>query len=165
MARSGYFPTLSLVGELGTSWTNLDGKISHSGQIPLTSLGIAKNLSYKFNYEPEWKRKNFLYSFVGLRLSIPVFNAFETRARIRTAKVNLEDAKLAYDDAQQQVRKEIRQAWQSAVTAQKRYDAGMATLFDLSQSHQQWFAASENTLRQKYEYIIRKKILEILTEQ
>ena len=49
--------------------------------------------------------------------------------------------------------------------ALKRYNAGMATLFDLSQSHQQWFAASENTLRQKYEYIIRKKILEILTEQ
>ena len=157
MARSGYFPTLSLVGELGTSWTNLDGKISHSGQIPLTSLGIAKNLSYKFNYEPEWKRKNFLYSFVGLRLSIPVFNAFETRARIRTAKVNLEDAKLAYDDAQQQVRKEIRQAWQSAVTAQKRYEAEAKS--------EEANALSYRYALKRYDAIIRKKILEILTEQ
>ena len=186
MARSGYFPTLSLVGELGTFWLNLDTKTSHSGQRIKTSEEKTQELNYFFSYETEWRRKNFLYSFVGLKLSIPVFNAFETRAHIRTAKVNLEDAKLAYDDAQQQVRKEIRQAWQGAVTAQKRYeaeakseeanelsyryaqkryDAGMATLFDLSQSRQLWFTASENALRQKYEYIIRKKILEILTDQ
>ena len=43
----------------------------------------------------------------------------------------------------------------------KRYEAGMATLFDLSQSRQQWFTATENALRMKYEYIIREKILEI----
>lgn len=186
MARSGYFPTLSLLGGLGTFWLNLDTKTSYSGERPITFRGTPKDLNYTFSYDKDWRRKNFLYSFVGLKLSIPVFNAFETRAQIRTAKVNLEDAKLAYEDAQQQVRKEIRQAWQGAVTAQKRYeaeakseesnelsyryalkryDAGMATLFDLSQSRQQWFSASENALRQKYEYIIRQKILEILTEQ
>jgi outer membrane protein len=151
----------------------------------VSPLGIIGLPDYEFSYDTKWRRKNYLFGLVGLRLSVPIFNAFETRARIRTAKVNLEDAKLAYDEAQQRVKKEIRQAWQSAVTAQKRYeaeakseesnalsysyalkryDAGMATLFDLSQTHQQWFAASENTLRMKYEYIIRKKILEILTE-
>ena len=45
--------------------------------------------------------------------------------------------------------------------ALKRYDAGMATLYDLSQVRQQWFTASENALRMKYEYLIRKRILEI----
>ena len=45
----------------------------------------------------------------------------------------------------------------------KRYDAGMATLYDLSQVRQQWFTASENALRMKYEYLIRKRILEIQT--
>ena len=47
--------------------------------------------------------------------------------------------------------------------ALKRYNAGMATLFDLSQIHQQWFTASENALRTKYEYLIKMKILEILS--
>ena len=121
---------------------------------------------------------------MGLKLTVPIFDAFETKARIRTAKVNLEDAKIAYDDAQQRVQKDISQAWQGAVTAHKRYeaevkaeessalsyryalkryDAGMATLFDLSQSRQQWFTASENALRMKYEYLIRKRILDIKT--
>ena len=186
MARSGYLPTLSMVGIFRTFWMNLDTKTSIGGPTTMVSpLGIIGLPDYEFSYDTKWRRKNYLFGLVGLRLSVPIFNAFETRARIRTAKVNLEDAKLAYDEAQQRVKKEIRQAWQSAVTAQKRYeaeakseesnalsysyalkryDAGMATLFDLSQTHQQWFAASENTLRMKYEYIIRKKILEILTE-
>ena len=49
--------------------------------------------------------------------------------------------------------------------AQKRYDAGMATLFDLNQIRQQWFTASENALRMKYEYLIRKRIFEIHTHE
>ena len=119
---------------------------------------------------------------MGLKVAIPIFDAFKTKARIRTAKVNLEDARIAYDDAQQRIQKDIRQAWQGAVTAHKRYeaevkaeassalayryalkryDAGMTTLYDLSQSRQQWFVATENALRMKYEYLIRKRILEI----
>lgn len=184
-ARGGYFPTLSLIGNLGTFWLNLDADASRNGQVPLIApWGPIGNLSYNVSLETEWKRKNFFYGFVGLRLSIPVFDAFETKAHIRKAKVNLEDARLAYDDAQQRVDKDIRHAWQGAVTAQKRYeaevkaeessalsyryalkryDAGMSTLFDLSQIRQQWFTSSENALRMKYEYIIRKKILKILT--
>lgn len=184
-ARGGYFPTLSLIGNLGTFWLNLDADASRDGQVPLIApWGPIGNLNYHVGIEGEWKRKNYFYGFVGLRLSIPVFDAFETKARIRKAKVSLEDARLAYDDAQQRVDKDIRHAWQGAVTAQKRYeaevkaeessalsyryalkryDAGMSTLFDLSQIRQQWFTSSENALRMKYEYIIKKKILEILT--
>ena len=185
-ARSGYYPTLSLVGEFGTFWANFNTEASHSGQMPLiTPWGQLGNLNYYFSGEAAWKRKNFLQGIVGLKLTVPIFDAFETKARIRAAKVNLEDARLAYDDAQQRIQKDISQAWQGAVTAhkryeaevkaeeasalayhyaQKRYDAGMATLFDLSQTRQQWFAASENALRMKYEYLIRKRILDIQTQ-
>ena len=186
-ARSGYIPTLSLVGELGTFWVNLDTKTTLNGEMPiLIPWGKVGDIRYHFNSETEWKRKNFFNGFAGLKLSIPIFNAFETRARIRTAKVNLEEARLAYDDARQRVRKDIRQAWQGAVTAHKRYeaelkaeesnelayryalkryDAGMITIFDLSQIRQQWFTASENALRMKYEYLIRKRILDIHTRE
>jgi outer membrane protein len=185
-ARSGYHPTLSLFGELGTNWVNLDTEASRSGHVPLlTPWRNIGSLNYFLSSEIDWKRKNFFFGVVGLQLSIPIFNAFETRARIRTAKVNLEDAKLAHDDALQRIQKDISQARQGAVTAHKRYeaeikaeessalayryvlkryDAGMATLFDLSQSRQQWFTASENALRMKYEYLIRKRILDILTQ-
>lgn len=186
-ARSHYYPTLSLVGGLGTFWLNLNAEASHSGQIPVIApWGLFKsfNINYHYGIESEWKWKNFFQAVVGLKLAVPIFNGFETRARIRSAKVRLEDAKVAYDDAQLTVHKKIRQAWQQAVTAreryeaevkaeqsselaysyaQKRYEAGMATIFDLSQSRQQWFSASENALRMKYEYLIRKRILEILS--
>lgn len=184
-ARSGYYPSLALVGEFGTFWANLDTDASHSGQMALiTPWGQFGNLNYYLSSETAWKRKIFLQGIVGLKLTIPIFDAFETKARIRTAKVNLEDARLAYDDARQRIQKDISQAWQGAVTAHKRYeaevkaeassalayhyalkryDAGMATLYDLSQVRQQWFTASENALRMKYEYLIRKRILEIQT--
>lgn len=183
VARSGYFPTLALVGGFGTFWANIDTDASHSGQTSLTvPWGQLGTISYNFSSEAAWKRKNFLHGIVGLKLSIPIFDAFDTKARIRTAKVNLEDARLAYDDARQRITKDISQAWQGAATAHKRYeaevkaeessalayryalkryDAGMATLYDLSQVRQQWFTASENALRMKYEYLIRKRILEI----
>lgn len=183
VARSAYRPTLALAGGVGTFWTDIDTEASRSGQLAIPATpGSLWNVSYHLKGASEWRRKNFLYGVVGLRLTIPIFDAFETKARIRTAKVNLEDAKLAYDNARQRIRKEIRQAWQEAVTAhkrydaevkaeeacalayryaQKRYDAGMATLFDLSQARQQWVSASESALRMKYEYLIRKKILDI----
>ena len=41
----------------------------------------------------------------------------------------------------------------------------MITIFDLSQIRQQWFTASENALRMKYEYLIRKRILDIHTRE
>ena len=184
-ARSGYYPMLSLVGEFGTFWSNLDTDASHSGQTALiTPWGQLGNLNYYLSGEASWKRKNFLQGIVGLKLTIPIFDAFDTKARISTAKVNLEDARLAYDAARQRIQKDISQAWQGAVTAHKRYEAevkaeessalayryamkrynaGMATLYDLSQVRQQWFTASENALRMKYEYLIRKRILEIQT--
>lgn len=185
-ARSGYYPTLALVGELSTFWTNIDTDVSHSGQTALIApWGQFGTINYSLNSETAWKRKNFLQGIVGLKLTIPIFDAFETKSRIRTAKVNLEDARLAYDDARQRIQKDISQAWQGAATAHKRYeaevkaeessalayryalkryDAGMATLYDLSQVRQQWFTASENALRMKYEYLIRKRILEIQTK-
>ena len=185
-ARSNYYPTLSLVGQLGTYWLDLNMDMSLSGQMLVVDpWGLLKdfNINYNYAFEPDWKWKNFFQAVVGLQLAVPIFNGFETRARIRTAKVRLEDAKVAYDDARQTVHKKIRQAWQQAVTAheryeaevkaeqssalaykyaQKRYEAGMATIFDLSQSRQQWFTTSENALRMKFEYLIRKRILDIL---
>ena len=186
MARSGYFPTLSLVGGLSTCWVNMDTKVSHSEQVPLLSQWNTSGIpDLYFNSKSKWRWQNFLLGIVGLKLSIPIFNAFETRAFIRTAKVNLEDAKLAYEDARQHLQKDIRQARQGAMTAYKRftaetkaeaasalsyryalkrYEAGMATFFDLSQSRQQWVTAAENALRTQYEYLIKKRILDIQTQ-
>jgi outer membrane protein TolC len=51
-ARSGYYPTLALVGEFGTFWANLDTDASHSGQTALiTPLGQLGNLNYYLSSE------------------------------------------------------------------------------------------------------------------
>jgi outer membrane protein len=122
---------------------------------------------------------------VGLKLSIPVFNAFDTRNKIRRAKASLMDTRLVMDDRKLQLRKNIEQAYYNALTAQKKYaaetksetansisykyaekkyESGRSTIFDLNQSRQMWFTASENALRAKYEFLIRKKILDIYAE-
>lgn len=164
IARSGYYPTLSLVGSFQDFYCGL-----FDGGNP----GFGPQL--KNNYQ----------AGIGLRLSIPVFNAFETRNRIRHAKIALIDAETNLTDSKLQLRKDIQQAYYNANIAQKKYAAeqksessssisyryteksysvGRATLFDLNQSKQQLITSRENALRAKYEYCIRKIILGMYVE-
>ena len=164
VARSGYYPTLSL----GASFRDYYYGLFDGGN---PGLGTQLKDSYQ--------------AMVGLKLSIPIFNAFDTRNKIRRAKIGLMNAKVVLDDKKLQLRKNIEQAYFNALTAQKkyaaevkaesanslsykyvekRYDSGRSTIFDLNQSRQMWFSASENALRAKYEFLIRKKILDIYVE-
>ena len=164
VARSGYYPSLSLRASFRDYYYGLfDGG----------------NPGFKTQLKDSYQ------AMIGLKLSIPIFNAFDTRNKIRRAKVGLKDAKVMLDENKLQLRKNIEQAYFNALTAQKkyaaevksesanslsykyvekRYDSGRSTIFELNQSRQKWFAASENALRAKYEYLIRKKILDIYVE-
>jgi len=67
LAKSDYFPSLSLSGGLSTNYSREGGSFSSQ---------------YKGN----------LYKGIGLNLSIPIFSRFTTRTQVRMAKVDLEEA-------------------------------------------------------------------------
>ena len=83
MIRQGYLPSLTLTGNLAYSaFTDKLHNWFHSGP------------------SNRWYNSSGL----GITLCVPVFDGFERRSKIRKAKLDAENARLAYDDAVKSLR-------------------------------------------------------------
>ena len=77
LAKDGYLPTLSLSGSWAyTAYTDKFKNWFHSGE------------------SNHWYRSDG----IGLSLRIPVFDGFEKRSKIRKAQVEIDNAKLSYEN-------------------------------------------------------------------
>ena len=163
VARSGYYPTLSFEGYLKTYYVNM----FH------TDIGWG-------SFDKQFFDSN-LNEVVGLHLSIPIFNRFQTRSNIRSAKLNLMEQQLALDDARQNLRTEMQKASTNTKVAldklaaarkavdaaavsvsyeQDRYEAGRSSVFDLINAQQKHLKTCQDAVQAKYEYYIRQRILD-----
>ena len=117
---------------------------------------------------------------LGLTLSVPILNLATTR-QVTRARLAYNDAQVTLDESRKEISKQFREAYYQTLTARDRYtsavraesaalesydyqkkmyDVGRSTTYDLDQSRLKWFAASEEAIRSKYEYLLRNKILE-----
>jgi len=162
IAKSGYYPTLSLGAQTGTRYYNMSG---------FPNDGFSKQFS------------NNLSSSIGLNLSIPIFNKFEVKNGVRNAQIRLESSKLDVENTKKELRKTIQQAYQNALAANARWDAslkselasreayrfanqkyenGRATVYELYQAKSNLTQVLSEQIQAKYEYVFRIKILEWL---
>ena len=162
IAKSGYYPTLSLGAQTGTRYYNMSG---------FPNDGFSKQFS------------NNLSSSIGLNLSIPIFNKFEVKNGVRNAQIRLESSKLDVENTKKELRKTIQQAYQNALAAKARWDAslkselasreayrfanqkyenGRATVYELYQAKSNLTQVLSEQIQAKYEYVFRIKILEWL---
>ena len=162
IARSEYYPTLSLQSHISTFYVNFFHRDSGWG-------GFGK----------QFFDKN-LNEVVGLHLQVPIFNRFQTRNKIRSAKLDVLDQDLALEDAQQKLRQDIQTAETNVNVAhqkseaakksadaatvslnfeQDRFDAGKSSVFDLLQARQKHMKARQEAIQAKYELMIRQRIL------
>ena len=119
--------------------------------------------------------------YVGINLSIPIFNRFETSSRVKMARLNIDNQMLQLESAKKILQKEIQQAFYNAVAAQKkfeaskksiaaseeafryaeeRYAAGRGTNFEFNDAKTRLIKAQSDLLQAKYDYIFRHKILD-----
>lgn len=122
IARAALYPQLSLSGSLGTSYYKTSG---------MSGDGFGKQMKNNFNQG------------IGLSLSIPIFNRFQTRNAIRSARIDSDNQRLALDNAKKTLYKEIQQVWQNTVSA----DARLASSLVAKQSSAEAF----ELVRAKYE--------------
>lgn len=160
IAQSNFYPQLSLGGGLGTNYYTLSGQ---SGAAFGTQL------------------KNNLNKYVGFNLSIPLFNRFATRNRVRTARLQQASLALQLDNTKKVLYKEIQQAWYNAVAAESKYnsslvavdanqesfrlmsekfDNGKATAVEYNEAKQTLVKAISDKIQAKYDYLFRTKILD-----
>lgn len=159
VAQSGHYPTLYLNGGLGTSYYKTNG---------FEADPFSRQLENNFN------------RYIGLSLSIPVFNRFQTRNQVRQARLQVENQQLQLDATQKALYKEIQQAYYNARNAQRQYEAsgvaeeaaqasfdlmqkkfenGKANSTEYEEAKTRLLKAQADHLQAKYTAIFRHKIL------
>lgn len=118
---------------------------------------------------------------IGLSLSIPLFNRFQVRNSVRTARINIHTRELMMENTKKTLYKEIQQAYYNATAAQEkytasdksvlasreafhyaqeRYDAGKSTVFEFNEAKTKYAQSLAEQAQSKYNFIFRAKILD-----
>ena len=102
IAQAGWSPTLSLSGGVGTSYYTTSNSLYPQD-------GFWQQLSHNFS------------PYVGLSLNVPIFDRFNTRNNVRTARLNRRLQEITLDRAKQSLYKEIQQAHANALAAEAKH--------------------------------------------
>ncbi|MDO4215508.1 MAG: TolC family protein [Bacteroidales bacterium] len=160
IAKAGKLPRVSLSGGLGTNYYHTSGFPSN-----------------KFSSQ----LKDNLSKYIGLSVSVPIFNKYATRNQIKTAKLQYQTQQLQLEETRKGLYKEIQQAYYNALAAQKqcvsseaaekasqsafelvskKYENGKATNTEFQESKTRLLKAEADYLQAKYTFLFRTKILE-----
>ncbi len=96
-AKSGYFPTLTALGSIGSSYNNGSHYFSQ--------------LNNQFNQQ------------LGLTLSVPIFTRRQNKTNVEEAKISIDQANLTLKDTKNTLSLNIEKAYINVVNAQHQYDA------------------------------------------
>lgn len=117
----------------------------------------------------------------GLRLVVPVLNGFSARNNVDRSKINRERFKVAYEQAELDLERNVYTAFSDAKGALNSYEAAVAALearteaynyakekfnvglmnaFELNQAQTLYTNAQSEVLRTKFDYIFRVKVVE-----
>lgn len=161
-------------------------KVAQAGYWPTLSLGLGYSTAYQTvsgQDNPSFNKqiKDFGTEYISLSLSIPIFNRFQTRNKVRSARLNIENESLSLDNVKLALYKEIQQAYQSATSAQakyastgraydaaeesfkyaqERYEIGKSTVFEFSESKTKLLTSRSEQIQAKYDFLFRSKILD-----
>ena len=106
VAQAGYYPKLNF----GASYSN--------GYYHSTSGGeFADTRSFSEQFKQNGQK------IVGFSLSIPLFNRFQVRNSVRTARINIINRELLMENTKKTLYKEIQQAYYNATASQEKYTA------------------------------------------
>ena len=162
IAKAGFSPTLSLSGGMGTSYyTNTRSLYPQDG--------FWQQLSHNFS------------PYVGLSLSVPIFDRFSARNNVRTARLNQTLQQITLDKAKQSLYKEIQQAHANAlaaeakyrsaseaatasedafILAQAKYENGKATVTEYNEARTRLAKARSDKAQAACEYLFQSRLLD-----
>lgn len=173
IAQADYMPNLNFVFEMGTGYLY---RYNAKDQIdPVTNEIIRGNTPFSTQL------RNNDYTLVGFRLNIPIFNRLQTRNKVRTARLEIQNQQLELDNTKKTLYKEIQTAYKNAVAAfekytasndavtstaesfkhaQVRYELAKLTPFEYDEAKTRYIQSQSEQVQAKYDYILRTKILD-----
>jgi len=172
--------------ELEIESAKYDLKIAQSAHIPSLNWSNSNNTFYYEGAEDMFKEQltnNREYSHV-LSLNIPIFNRWSTRTAVKQSKIQIENSILNNQQAKNQLRKNMEQAYtdqiaaykkylaaQKAVLAYKesftyintRYTLGMVNSYEFNESKNKLIKSESDELQAKYDLVFKVKLYEFYT--
>jgi outer membrane protein len=146
VASAGLYPTLSLVGQLGSNYSSAASTKTflNAADVPSRDYVVVNNnkvpvMTTQTNYSSQKigyfdQYNNNLNTYFGLNLRVPIFSAFQTRTNVRLARI--EEKKYSYlaENTRVQLRQAIEQAHLNMTTAYEKYNitAEQVTAFEES---------------------------------
>lgn len=160
IAKTAFFPSISANAGIGTNYFDSFSNNNTQGFLQ----------QYKDNF----------YQQVGLSANIPVFNKGIFKERVEQAKISESLAKNSLDLQKQEVRQNVQKAYFDANAnyeiylaaleaerssklsldfAEKSFDAGRTTIYDLNIARNNYVGAQGNVSQAKFNYIFSTKLL------
>lgn len=165
VAQADYYPKLNF----GASYSNGYYHTSGGGGEFIDTRSFADQL------------KQNGQKIIGFSLSIPLFNRFQVRNNVRSARINIRNRELMMENTKKSLYKEIQKAYYDATAAQEkyqssdksvtasqeafkyaeeRYAAGKSTVFEMNEAKVKYTQSLAEQAQAKYEFIFRAKILD-----
>lgn len=159
IAQSAYYPQLSLSAGLGTNYYKTSG---------YKSAGFGKQMQNNFS------------QYIGLNLSVPLFNRFQTRNSVRSARIDRLTQQLQLDNVKKNLYKEIQTACLNAVNAraklkscdralqssvaafsltQAKYENGKATITEFNEAKNNLMKAQSDLVQARYECLYQSALV------
>ena len=164
MASASYWPTLRLDAGMGTTYSNARYKTGEE------------------NYSLKEQFHDNMSSYLSMTVSVPVLSIVSTSRLVREKKLGYERSKIELEENRKAWTKEITQAavlTQSAYTkyrllsddvlkfeealqmVEEKYSLGAATYYDYQTAINNLYQARNKESQSAYEYLLRRKILEL----
>jgi outer membrane protein len=190
IAYGGMSPQVTLQGSLGTGYSGAAKTLNSSTIGGYDTIGITTAGDYVLypQFDNTYTTTPFSNQFnnnvnksVGIQVTIPIFNHFQTSTAISKAKIQREQAQLSVDLSQQQLFKNIQQAYADAQAAFLKYNAsqkavdasqesfkyveqkfnlGALNSIDYNNAKNKLAKAQSDLIQAKYDYIFRMKVLD-----
>ena len=159
IAKSGHYPTISLTGNAGSG--HLSG---------VTNFGT--QLSDRFTAQ------------AGITISIPIFDRSRVKSNVTQSRIALKQEELREKQTELSLQQTILQEYRNVVsslnsfetskikekaysssfeTYRKQYDAGSITTVELLQQQNNYIAALNEYIQDKYSFMLKRKILDVYT--
>ena len=160
IAQSAYYPQLSFGAGIGTNYYHLSG-------IENASFGT------------QWREN--MNKYLQVSLNVPIFNRFQTRNRVKSARIQHTALSWQLEESKKALYKEIQQAYYNALAAESKYKSsqsasesaeasfqlmsekyanGKASATEYNEMRTAWMKALSDGIQAKYEFVYRSNILD-----
>jgi len=193
VAKSNYYPEISLFGQLNTNYSSLANLYTATGSqivetgdfvaISNQEFPVLRNEtqfeSSTIDYNDQFN--NNLNSVVGIAMRIPILNSFKAKNNVKIQKIQLDQSVIELENTKLLFKQSIEQAYNNMESAYNRYfiqiqqveaynesfrvnevrfENGVSNIVDYITSKNNMDIAQLNLNKNKYEYLLRVKILE-----